>query len=212
MQQVNTKTQSSATPFMYETEENGVGDDLVKVRLWTRDEYYQMAELGFFRGKRVELIEGEIIEMSPMKSLHMTGISLADEVLREVFTSGFIIRVQAPLSFSGITEPEPDVAVVKGKIRDFTDEHPKTAELIVEVSDATLRYDRTKKAELYAKNKIQEYWILNVKSRSLEVYRRPIRDKKLGFVYTEIQILTEKDSMSPLAKPNAKIKIADILP
>jgi Uma2 family endonuclease len=212
MQQVNTKTQTSAAPFVYETEDNGAADESVKVRLWTRDEYYQMAELGFFRGKRVELIEGEIIEMSPMKSLHMTGISLADEILRAVFLSGFVIRVQAPLSFSEITEPEPDIAVVKGKIRDFTEAHPKTAELIVEVSDATIRYDRTKKAAIYAKNKIREYWILNVKNRSLEVYRRPIRDKKLGFVYTEILILTEKDSVAPLAKPDAKIKIADIMP
>ncbi len=212
MQQVNNKTQAIVAPFMYETEENGFENESVKVRLWTRDEYYKMAELGFFHGKRVELIEGEIIEVSPMKSLHITGISLADEVLREVFAQGFVIRVQAPLSFSGNTEPEPDVAVVKGKIRDFTDAHPKTAELIVEVSDATLRYDRTKKATLYAKNKIQEYWILNVKNRSLEVYRRPIRDKKLGFVYTEIQILTGKDSVAPLAKPYAKIKVADILP
>ncbi len=212
MQQVNTKTQPAITPFVYETEENGFENESVKVRLWTRDEYYKMAELGFFHGKRVELIEGEIIEMLPMKSPHTTGISLAGEILRGVFADGFVIRVQAPLSFSGITEPEPDVAVVKGKIRDFTDAHPKTAELIVEVSDATLRYDRTKKAALYAKNKIQEYWILNVKNRSLEVYHRSIRDKKLGFIYTEIQILTEKDAVAPLVAPEAKIKIADILP
>jgi Uma2 family endonuclease len=212
MQQTNTKAQSSTAPFVYETDENQFENEAVKVRLWTRDEYYKMAELGFFDGKRVELIEGEIIEMSPMKSPHMTGISLASEILREIFANGFVTRIQGPLSFSGTTEPEPDIAIVKGKIRDFTDSHPKTAELIVEVSDATLRYDRTIKAELYAKNKIKEYWILNVKDRSLEVYRRPIRDEKLGFVYTEIQILTEKDSVSSLSAPDAKIKVADILP
>ena len=106
----------------------------------------------------------------------------------------------------------PDIAVIKGNIKDFTDAPPKTAELIVRVSDVTLCYDRAKKAELYAENKIQKYWILNVKNRSLEVYRRPIRDKKLGFVYTEIQILTEKDSVAPLAALDAKIKVADILP
>ena len=65
---------------------------------------------------------------------------------------------------------------------------------------------------LYAENEIQEYWILNVKNRSLEVYRRPIRDEGLGFIYTEIQIFTEKDSVSPLAAPAAKIKVADLLP
>jgi Uma2 family endonuclease len=212
MQQANTKAQSSTPPFVYETDENEFENEAVKVRLWTRDEYYKMAELGFFDGKRVELIEGEIIEMSPMKSLHATAIRRVLAILRKFFNEGYIVDSQLPMGFSNFNEPEPDVAVVKGNIEDFTDSHPKTAELIVEVSDATLRYDRTKKAELYAKNKIKEYWILNVKDRSLEVYRRPIRDKKLGFVYTEIQILTEKDSVSPLSAPDAKIKVADILP
>ena len=78
----------------------------------------------------------------------------------------------------------------------------------------TLRYDRTRKASLYAKNKIQDYWIVNVKDKRLEVYRRPIKDKSAfcGFSYAEIQILTEEDSVSPLAAANTKIKIADILP
>lgn len=212
MQEVNIKNQLIAAPFIFETAENGCEDDSVKVLRWTRDEYYRMAELGFFYGKKVELIEGEIIEMSPMKSLHATVIRLILKSLREIFSDGFIVDSQLPMSFGSNTEPEPDIAVVKGKIEDFTDTHPKTAELVVEVSDATLRYDRTKKMSLYAKNKIQEYWILNVKDRSLEVYRRPIRDKKLGFIYTEIQILTEKDLISPLAASGARIKVADILP
>ena len=214
MQQVNTEVQPSTTPFVYETEDNGFENESVKVHLWTVDEYYQMAELGFFHGKRVELIEGEIIEMSPMKSPHMTGITLASEILRQIFIQDYTIRVQGPMNFSEITEPEPDVAVVKGKIRDFTVAHPKNAELIIEVSDSTLRYDRTKKASLYAKNKIQEYWIVNVKDKRLEVFRRPIKDKTAfyGFGYAEIQIFIEKDTVSPLAKPDAKINVADILP
>ena len=212
MQQINTKVKQGDTPFVFEAEENGFENESVKVHLWTRENYYQMAELGFFHGKRVELIEGEIIEISPMKSLHATVVRRILKTLREIFVEGYIVDSQLPMSFSQITEPEPDVAVVKGEIEDFTDSHPKTAELIVEVSDATLRYDRTKKMSLYAKNKIQEYWILNVKNRSLEVYRRPIRDKKLGFVYTEIKILTEKDLVALLAAPDAKIKVADILP
>ena len=212
MQQVNTKIKQGDTPFVFETEENGFENESVKVHLWTRENYYQMAELGFFHGKRVELIEGEIIEMSPMKSFHATALSLLIEVLQLLFTKGFIIRSQLPMSFSQTNEPEPDAAVVKGTIRDYTSAHPKTAELIIEVSDSTLRYDRTKKAGLYAKNKIQEYWILNLKNRSLEVYRQPKKDKKLGFIYTEIQILTEDNTVSPLAAPAAKIKIADLLP
>ena len=125
MQQTNTEIQTPAVPFISEPDENGFENESVKALRWTRDEYYQMAEMGFFDGKRVELIEGEIIEMAPMKSLHTTGINLTCEILREIFTNGFTVRVQGLLSFDDNTEPEPDVAVVKGKIRDYSRAHPK---------------------------------------------------------------------------------------
>ncbi len=212
MQQITTKIQPLINPFFSEIEENDAENDAVKVRKWNQEEYYKMAELGFFHGKRVELIEGEIIEMSPMKSPHATSVSLVGEILREIFQKDYFVRSQLPMSFSKNTEPEPDIAVIKGKIRDFAEKHPKTAELIIEVSDATLSYDRTAKAGIYAKNEIQDYWIVNVKNSCLEVYRHPINNKNLGFVYSERTIFTEKDTVSPLAAPKAKIKVADLLP
>lgn len=208
MDAVLERTKTSTINESHEAKTNGEP----KTIRWTRGQYYQMAELGFFQGKRVELIKGEIIEMAPMKSAHATAIRLIFGILRDVFAKDFIVDCQLPMSFSKGDEPEPDVAVFKGKTRDFTESHPNTAELIVEVSDTTLNFDRTKKASLYAENEIADYWILNLKNRTLEVYRRPIRDKKLGFIYTEIQILTEKDSISPVAAPDAKIKVADLLP
>lgn len=209
-----TEIQTTKMPFSVESKEKGAENEAVKAHRWTRDEYYKMAELGFFHGKRVELIEGEIIEMAPMKSPHATGLRRVLRILREIFTEEYFVDSQLPISFSNRTEPQPDVAVIKGGIDDFTNLHPKTAALIVEISDATLRYDRTKKASLYAKNKIREYWILNVKDKRLEVYRRPIKDKTAfyGFSYAEIQIFTEKDSVSPLAASEAKIKVAELLP
>jgi len=212
MQSTILETVSQTSMFFAEIEENGAKNGGVKLHKWTQKEYYQMAELGFFHGKRVELIEGEIIEMSPMKSAHATALGLAAQILGILFFENFIVRTQMPMSFSNSNAPEPDAAVIKGSLRDFANSHPKTAELIVEVSDSTLRYDRTVKVGLYAQNKIQEYWILNLKSRCLEVYRQPKKDKKLGFIYSEIKILTEDDRVSPLAAPNAKIVIADLLP
>ncbi len=133
--------------------------------------------------------------------------------LIEIFAKGFVVdSQQLPMSFGKADEPEPDIAVVKGAVRDYAQAHPKSAELIVEVSDTTLRYDRTVKVGLYAQNKIADYWILNLKDRCLEVYRQPKKDKKLGFIYGEIKILTETDSIAPLAAPQSEIKIADILP
>lgn len=183
-----------------------------KTARWTREQYYQMAELGFFEGRRVELIKGEIIEMSPMKSAHATAVRLAIEILGNVFAKGFVVDSQLPLSFGKIDAPEPDIAVIEGKVRDFSDSHPKNAALIVEVFDTTLNFDRTKKASLYAENKIQDYWILNLKNRCLEVYRQPLRDKKLGFIYTEIRVVTESETIAPLAAPKTKVKVSDLLP
>ena len=179
---------------------------------WTVRQYYQMADLGFFDGKRVELIKGEIIQMSPMKSPHATSIRLLEKLLTKVFQKGFDVRSQLPMSFSKIDEPEPDFAVVEGNIRDYADAHPKSAVLLIEVSDTTLRFDRQEKAELYAENRIGEYWILNLKQRCLEVYRRPVKEKNLGFAYTEIFVLSETESVSPLARPKSKINVSDMLP
>ncbi len=199
-------------PIIAENGNNTSFDETVKVHKWTRDEYYKMAEYGLFEGKRVELIEGEIIEMAAMKSTHATSVSLLARELNKFFDKGFDVRNQLPLSFGKSNEPEPDFAIVKGEIRDFAKAHPKKAELIIEISDSTLSYDRNFKAKLYAKNKIQDYWILDVNGRRLEVYRKPKKDKKLGFIYSEITIFTEDDKVSPLVNPKVKIKIADILP
>lgn len=212
MQSTVSKTSSKFSKFIASPEKNGTQNWGIKVFKWTQKEYYQMAELGFFQGRRVELIEGEIIEMSPMNKPHATAVRKLLSILRTFFSAEYLIDSQLPMSFSKSSEPEPDVAVIKGKIEDFTKSHPKTAELIIEVSDSTLRFDRSAKASLYAQNKIQDYWILNLKDRTLEVYRQPKKDKKLGFIYTENRIFTEDDRVSPLAAPQAKIKIADILP
>jgi len=147
-----------------------------------------------------------------MKSVHATAVRLAVEILKEIFAEGFVVDSQLPMSFGKADEPEPDVAVVTGTIRDFSGSHPKTAELLIEVSSTTLYYDRTKKASLYAENKIADYWIVNLKSRCLEIYRQPKKDKKLGYIYQEIKILSEDDRVSPLAAPDAKINVADLLP
>ncbi len=202
---------SQTSTFIAESEEIGTKNG-VKLHKWTQKEYYQMAELGFFHGKRVELIEGEIIEMSPMKSAHATALALAAQSLMQIFSENFVVRTQMPMNFGKADQPEPDAAIVKGVIRDFANSHPKIAELLIEVSDSTLRYDKTVKVGLYAQNKIQEYWILNLKKRCLEVYRQPKKDKKLGFIYGEIRILTEDETVTPLAAPDAKIKVADLLP
>ena len=185
-----------------------------RIHQWTRDEYYKMAEAGLFDGKHVELIEGQVIEMSPMGSPHITAVTLVGDVLRQVFMVGYFVRVQGPLDCGELSEPEPDVAVIVGNVRDYTDAHPTTAALVVEVADTSLAYDRTTKASLYAKAGTADYWIVNLIERRLEVYRHPTIDaaQPYGFGYAEITVFTATDNVAPLAMPQALIAVAEVLP
>ncbi len=175
---------------------------------WSRSEYERMVDTGVFSAEaRLELVDGEIVEMSPQKSPHATGTALVEAALRRCFGAGFHLRGQMPLAIDDRSEPEPDVAVVEGKIRDYSSHHPRTAILLVEVADSTLAFDRMKKAEVYARNGIPEYWILNLRDRTLEIHRSPADDS-----YIERSILTAEQSLSPLSAPHARIEVSDLLP
>ncbi len=172
-----------------------------------------MAEMGLFRGKRVELIEGQVIVMSPMGSPHATAVALAAHRLEAAFGPGYFARWQMPFVVSNTSEPEPDVALVQGSVRDYTNQHPTSAVLIVEVADTSLSYDRETKGSLYAKGGIQDYWIINLVDDQLEVYRNPVADPDAlyGMRYASSQILREHDQIAPLALPRVHIFVADIL-
>jgi Uma2 family endonuclease len=112
-------------------------------RRWTKKEFYQMAEMGWFEGKRAELIEGEIIEMPAMNVAHATAVRLCLAVLRDVFSKGYIVDSQLPFDLGESSEPQPDIAVIRGGLRDFIHFHPSSAVLIMEISDSTLSLSRT---------------------------------------------------------------------
>jgi Uma2 family endonuclease len=123
-------------------------------------------------------------------------------------------RLQAPLHLGPRSAPEPDAAVVPGGPRDYTATgHPTTALLIVEVSDTTLSYDRGRKASLYARAGIADYWILNL-VQQLEVHRWPVPDPTQHYRhgYADVLILTPQDHIAPLAAPKKRVAVADLLP
>lgn len=165
--------------------------------------------------ERLELIEGEVIEkVAPQETSHSTGFRLSDKAVNRIFEEGYDVRTQLPLVFGPHNKPEPDIAVVVGSPRDYANAHPTTAILIIEVSDSTLRYDRTIKAGIYARAGIEDYWILNVIDRVLEVHRQPaaMTDMPLGHGYRSITRYTETETVSPLAAPASSITVADLLP
>jgi len=181
-------------------------------RRWTREEYYRLGELGLFHGQRVELIEGEIMVLSPQNWPHTSGVDRAGEALRRALGAGFWLRMQFPLNL-GTSDPEPDVSVVVGRREDYSD-HPTTAVLIVEVSDTTLAYDRTRKASLYARAGIADYWIVNLTDNQVEVYRdpRPDASQPYGHGYASVTTLVPPAVVNPLAAPQVSLAVADLLP
>jgi Uma2 family endonuclease len=186
----------------------------LKTWRWTKDQYYRMAEMGWFEGKRVELIEGEIVEMSPIGSRHWICVGLAADALHRIFPHSYIVATQNPLNLGSGSEPIPDVAVITGAWRDYKDSIPTTAVLVVEVADTTLKTDRIRKAALYARAGIPEYWIVNLVRNQLEVQRHP--EPGLGpssrFGYRDVVVLTANDTVAPMAAPHAAIAVSELLP
>ncbi|MCX7672798.1 MAG: Uma2 family endonuclease [Thiobacillaceae bacterium] len=173
-----------------------------------RQKYEQMVEAGIFGPEdRLELLDGELIEMAPQKSRHATAISLLAAALQTCFDQDHHLRVQMPLALDEYSEPEPDLAVVPGSPRDYRDAHPGRAALVIEVAESTLAYERGRKLAAYARAGIPEYWILDLGSETLEVCRRP-----MGEAYGERRILAAEEALAPLADNGRTLRVAEILP
>ncbi len=185
----------------------------VQIKRWTRREYDRMADAGVFRpDERVQLIEGEIVTMTPQNSPHAAAIGKAQRVLERLFGPNVWVRVQMPLIIDPDSEPEPDLAVVPGAPGDYRDEHPRTAMLVVEVSDSTLPLDREHKRRLYARAGIPEYWIVNLAERCLEIYRNPIGSPGQPASYQIARKAASTENVSSLSKSEASVSVADLLP
>jgi Uma2 family endonuclease len=183
------------------------------VKRFSLEDYHRLIAMGAFADWRVELIDGELVEMPPIGDAHAQSITLGLMALQQAFGPGCFVRPQLPIPLPPNSEPEPDLMVVRGKPRDFP-KHPRSALLIVEVSDSTLYFDQTTKMSLYAKGAVADYWIVNIPDRQVEVYREPVPDASHRFGYRYASIITYKpgQSVAPLALPRKKIAVADLLP
>lgn len=178
--------------------------------LWTREQYHQLGELGVFDGVRVELINGEIVVMSPIRERHWVATNLAARALNRVFpTDTYTVSVQSSIGLGRKSEPEPDIAVVIGDPRQYIDGIPESAALVVEVAMSSLIYDRLTKSALYARAGVPEYWIVNLQDNVLEVRREP--NTETG-EYAVKFTLTKEDIVTALEKPGDIITVAELLP
>jgi Uma2 family endonuclease len=174
---------------------------------WSVEQYERVVALGGFSPEnRVELIEGELVEIMPQKPAHRLTVSLVLPIAMRWCGDGYHVLCQLPLRL-GSSVPEPDIAVIIGQPRDYPDSHPTTAALVVEVSDTTLEYDQTIKAAIYATAGIEDYWIVNINERTVEIRRQPGPSG-----YRSLQTYTETATITPLFNPTASIAVAELLP
>jgi len=178
----------------------------------TRLQYEALVERGVLdEDDRIELLDGRLVFREPQGSRHAAACLRIRIALDRAFGRGYHVRPQFPIALDDVSEPEPDIAVVRGRIEDYLDRHPTMPVLVVEVADSSLARDRRHKARLYARAGIGDYWIVNLLTRALEVYREPERTAAGRWRYASARVLKPGAVISPLAAPRARLRVADLL-
>jgi Uma2 family endonuclease len=177
---------------------------------FTVEEYHRMIADGILdENDRVELIEGELVQMAAVGSYHAASVDALNEWFVRGLRSRAVVRVQNPLRLSSASEPEPDLALPRPRADRYFSATPaaEDALLVVEVADTTLRYDRTVKLPLYAAAGIPEAWVIDVVGSRAFVYRDPD-----GGEYREMTTVARGGTLTPLAFPDLALPLAAVLP
>lgn len=175
----------------------------------TAREFELMVRQGILHeDERVELIEGNIVQMPPIGPGHSYSVSRGTNELVAAFGATHFVRVQCPLNLLTHSEPQPDFALVPKEALE-PHQHPTTADLVIEVADTSLQYDRSEKASVYAAAGIADYWIANVSERRLEVRRDPGPDPAApaGHSYRSLKVYLPGDSVAPLFRPETALPV-----
>ena len=171
-------------------------------------DYHRMGQVGILpEDGRVELIEGEIIEMPPIGSIDAGTVDQLVSLFSLAVGQQAIVRIQNPLVLSRHSEPEPDLALLKPR-DDFyktSHPHPRDVLLIVEVADTTLRYNREVKVPLYARYGVAEVWLVDLENRCLLVFRQPAEEG-----YQEVQVLEQPEMMTPVMLPQCHVDLTGL--
>jgi len=174
------------------------------IRPLRRAEYDQLIALGAFEDEKIELLDGEMVAMSPIGTEHNSVVQKLNELLVLALHGRAWVRCQSSFAASELSEPEPDFTVVPR--RDYDDDHPSQAHLIIEVADSSLAKDRGRKLRLYATCQVPEYWVVNLVERCIEVYRDPH-----GATYARMDRYERGQSIQLLAFSDVSIAVSDVL-
>jgi Uma2 family endonuclease len=184
-------------------------DSQITHHLFTADEYDQMITAGILtENDLVELINGEIVEMSPINVPHVTCVIRATRLFSRDLAHGAFVSVQNPIRLDEWSQPEPDIALLSLREDVYAAglAEPEDILLLVEVADTSLHYDRAVKVPLYARAGIQDVWLVNLAGREIEVYREPT-----AAGYRVMTRLFPEDTAVPLAFPDVSFTVDDIL-
>ncbi len=175
---------------------------------FTIEDYHRMGRAGIFsEDDRVELIDGEIVVMTPIGSPHAGKVDRLNNILTPRLAGRATVRVQNPVLLPPDSEPQPDLALIRPRPDFYERAHPRADDvlLLIEVSDTSLEYDRTVKLPLYARAGIPEVWIVDLAGECVEVYREP---QPHG--YRHVRRFTRGQSLTPSALPDLRLSVDEI--
>jgi Uma2 family endonuclease len=175
-----------------------------KIRPLRRVEYDKLVALGVFDGERIELIDGVLLQMSPIGPPHCEAVDRLTELFILTFTGRARVRIQGSFAAGEISEPEPDLSLLP--LGDYHAEHPHQAYLVIEVAESSLSHDRGRKARLYAECQIPEYWIVNLADRTVEVHRAPNAGQ-----YEQVVVHPKGSRIRVVAFPDVELNVDDFV-
>ncbi len=182
-----------------------MADPELAIRPLRRAEYDKLVELGVFQGEHVELLEGRLVQMGPIGPPHSSTLDKLAALYFRRIGDRARIRVQSPFAALDTSEPEPDLAIVP--LANYETEHPRTADLIVEVAETSLAYDRGPKLRVCAEAQVHEYWIANLVDRCIEVHRKPGSRR-----YWQVERHDESATVACERYPELEVAVRDLLP
>ena len=181
----------------------------VSRRLFSVDEYHRMAEAGILgEDDRVELLEGEIVEMTPIGSRHAACVKRLNRIFSQRAGERVLISIQDPIRLGERSEPQPDLALLRFREDFYSSGHPGPGDvlLVVEVAETSAEYDREIKVPLYARYGVPEVWLVDLEGGAVEVYRDPSPEG-----YRKAQILRPGSRLSPSSLPDLHLLVEEIL-
>ena len=178
-------------------------------RRFTVHEYHRMGQAGILgEDDRLELLEGEIVEMAPIGSRHQATVDRLNELFSSRVADAATVRVQGPVRLADDSEPQPDLTLLRRRADFYSSAHPGPDDvlLLVEVSDTSTEYDREVKLPLYARYGIAEVWLVGLETGVVEVFRRPTTQG-----YQEVSQSGLGQSLSPEAFPGLALAVDEVL-